>query len=151
MRELCPDHRRVLQRDFAVCSDLWRHLEHTLDDGLELPVSLSKLFGCGHDHLLHRFPQIEVQLLIAAGQKANNLISIYVEHNELARCRVTPSDYLCKCILGLANKVHLLVTNAEIVHVEVVKLDLFVHHVHCCVESLLDVVLHIVCPNADLV
>lgn len=92
-----------------------------------------------------------MQLLIPTGHEADDLIAVDVENHELARCWVTLGDNLGKRVLWLTNEVDLLITNAEVIHVEIVELDLLVHHVHRCIESLLDVVLHVVGSDTDLV
>ena len=93
-----------------------------------------------------------MKLLVAESDKPNDFIAINVKLDKLTRVfRIGLCDNLSKCIGRLTDIIDLCIADAELVHVEVIELDLLVHEVHSCVEALLDVVLDIFVTDTDLV
>jgi hypothetical protein len=93
-----------------------------------------------------------VKFLVADSDEPNDFIAIDVKLDKLTRVfRIGLCNDLSECIRRLTDIIDLCIADAELVHVEVIELDLFVHEVHSCVEALLDVVLDIFVTDTDLV
>jgi hypothetical protein len=93
-----------------------------------------------------------VKLLVAKSDETDDFVAIYVKLDKLTGVfRISLCDDLSECIGRLTDIIDLSITDAELIHVKVIELDLFVHEVHSCIEALLDVVLDVFVTDADLV
>lgn len=150
-RELRPNHRWCRDCVLTAGLDIGPNLQHHVDDVVELSIRCRQHGRRGHYQLLHGLKEVNVQVLVPAGQKAANLIAVAKEGDPLFAAWRASVDDVCDRLLSLADKVQLFVSDRQRGHRQIPELDLFVQHVHCSVEATLDIVLDVVGPHSDFV
>jgi hypothetical protein len=125
--------------------------EYFLDNVLVVHGPITQLRGRGHDKHLHGLPEVKVQVLVATGHKASDLVTIDVEGNEFAVFHTPVNDDLVEGGVALTHEVDRLSIYIHSGKWEEAELDTLVHHVHGCEPTRLNVVSHVVGSHSNLV
>ena len=112
--KLSPDDRRKLGDLRPLSLDLRSARQNLGDDGFVVDLFVSELGCWWHDEEFHGLPKIQMQVLIAHGDKPDDLLAPYVPDYESTRVHVAVDDDLGESLGSLAYEMHRLIINRHI-------------------------------------
>jgi len=124
--KLSSDNRWSLNCVLAASFDVRPHSQNHVNNVVEVAIRGSQHSSCGHDKLLHRFKEVEMQVLVATSGETANLISKAEECNPFIASKFTLIEHSCDWLFSFSHKVDLLVSNFQRCHGHVPELNLLV-------------------------